>query len=687
MRSAFPRLLEPIDLGFTTLRNRVVMGSIHSGLEEVADAPQRMARFYGERAKGEVGLIVTGGVSPNFVGKVYPLAAKLTSQHEAKKFRVVTDAVHHEGGKIILQMLHAGRYSYSPVAVAPSAVSSPIWKFDPLTPIKMPKWLITKTIRDFGRCCALAREANFDGVEIMGSEGYLINEFIAAHTNLRTDEWGGSFENRIRFPIEVIRECRRHVGKDFILMYRLSMLDLIPNGSSLSEVHQLAEKVCEAGATIINTGIGWHEARIPTIATSVPRGAFSWVTKRCREHLHAKGITHVPLVTSNRINVPEVAEKVLEDGDADMVSMARPLLADSHFVQKAREGKQKDINVCIGCNQACLDHTFSMKIASCLVNPVACHETLLTPNKTLQPKKIAVVGCGPAGSSFAIVAAERGHSVTVFEKSSVGGQFNIAKRIPGKAEFQSSIDYWHHKLTTTKGVILHLGVEATAEHLEGAEFDEIVVATGCGPKPKSSVFAGSEHPNVVSYYDVITGKALVGDRVAVIGAGGIGFDTSVFLTHSQPPTDHVGAIDHYTREWGIDTTFTNPGFLTTPHKQVSRRVVTMFQRKGGKMGEKLGATTGWIHRLALRKCDVKQITNASYTSYDGRVFSFTSRGKDFSIEVDNIVLCHGQQAYAGLGKQLKRDPKHVHFVGGCRDPSELDAKKAILEAHKLAISI
>jgi 2,4-dienoyl-CoA reductase (NADPH2) len=593
----FVNLLSPLQVGNHTLRNRVVMGSIHSGLEEVADSTERMAKFYGSRAKGEVGLIVTGGVAPNRVGMVYPMAAKLTTTAEALKFKPVTDAVHTEGGKILLQVLHAGRYSYSPVAVAPSSIASPIWLFNPLKPIRMPQWWIRRTIEDFAKCCVLAREAGFDGVELMGSEGYLINQFIVSHTNKRTDAWGGSFENRCRFPLEVIKACRKAVDNDFLIMFRLSMLDLVPNGSSRDEVYKLAEAVCEAGADIINTGIGWHEARVPTIATSVPRASFTWVTKKCREHLRSKGYT-IPLVTTNRINTPFVAEEVLRDGEADLVSMARPLLADGNFVVKTRLGDTKNINICIGCNQACLDHTFSMKIASCLVNPVACHETKLMPTVAASRKRIAVVGAGPAGCAFALCAAERGHSITIFERHSVGGQFNVAKRIPGKSEFQSSIDYWHNGLSTNPKIKL-VEKEAPLEELESNNFDHVVIATGCGPKPaKTFLESADTNPNVMSYLDVLLGKKKPGKRVAVIGAGGIGFDVSIFLTHRAQPENRIEAFNEFAKEWGIDTSLSSPGFLTKAVPSLSDREVFMFQRKQGKLGSKLGATTGWIHRLA-----------------------------------------------------------------------------------------
>ncbi|CUG93339.1 FAD FMN-binding pyridine nucleotide-disulphide oxidoreductase, putative [Bodo saltans] len=568
------------------------------------------------------------------------MAAKLTTRSEAKKLRPVTDAVHSEGGKILMQILHAGRYSYSPIAVAPSSIASPIWMFDPARPIGMPSWWVKKTINDFALCCSLAQEAGFDGVEIMGSEGYLINQFIVSHTNKRNDIWGGSFENRCRFPLEVIKACRKAGGPDFMLMYRLSMLDLIPNGSARDEVYKLAEEVCDAGVDIINTGIGWHEARIPTIATSVPRASFTWVTKKCREHLHSKGYK-VPLVTTNRINTPSVAEEILKDGDADLISMARPLLADPEFVAKTRSGNASKINICIGCNQACLDHTFSMKIASCLVNPVACHETKLTPVASAAPKNIAVVGAGPAGCAFALCAAECGHNVTLFERNKIGGQFNVAKKIPGKEEFQSSIDYWQLSLTT--------------------------------------------NPRIKSYLDVILGKKVPGRRVAVIGAGGIGFDVSVFLTHSTPPADRHEAFKEFAKEWGVDTTLTSRGFLTKAEPSASKHDVFLFQRKKGKVGAKLGATTGWIHRLALRHHDVKQFAGVEYKSFNNNEFVYVKDGVTQQLQVDSIVLCHGQKSIKDF--VVKRNEGTVHYIGGCKDPSELDAKKAILDGHTLALKL
>lgn len=643
--SKYVKLLEPLDLGFTSIRNRVMMGSIHSGLEEARENPYgKMAAFFGERAKGGVGLIVTGGVAPSWEGKVYPFAGKLTTSAEAKHYREVTDAVHVHGGKILMQILHAGRYAYSPISVAPSSVRSPIAKFS-VPPIKMPKFYVQKTIADFANCAKLAREAGFDGVEIMGSEGYLINEFIVRHTNQRNDKYGGSYENRIRFPLEIIEAVRKAAGPDFIIMYRLSMLDLIPNGSTKEEVYTLAERVAAGGANIINTGIGWHEARIPTIATSVPRAAFTWVTKRCREHLRSKGIM-IPLVTTNRINHPDVAEDVLRNGDADMISMARPFLADAHFVKKTIEGRVNEINICIGCNQACLDHTFKAKTATCLVNPVACYELSLTPVPAKIIKHIVIVGGGPAGVSCAIALAERGHRVTLLEKSmTLGGQFNYAKLIPGKQEFESSIQYWSTMIAKYSDRIrLVLGNEATAQSIVDMCPDEVVLATGCAPRPRTNdVIPGIDGKvNVVSYLDVITKKVTVGDRVAIVGAGGIGFDVAVFLTE-----DKVSSVDFaaFAQVWGIDTNLQTPGFLVAP-KQICHgpKSVTMLQRSKGKVGKNLGATTGWIHRLVVKKHKVAQVSGVTYKNFTGDTLVFEEAGKEKSLSVDTLIMCHGQKS-------------------------------------------
>jgi 2,4-dienoyl-CoA reductase (NADPH2) len=685
-------MLEPLDLGFTKLRNRVVMGSIHSGLEEAKEQPyEKMSSFFGERAKGGVGLIVTGGVAPSWEGKVYPFAGKLTTSAEARNYKMVTDAVHRHDGKIIMQILHAGRYAYSPIAVAPSAIRSPISKF-PFPPVKLPKFWIAKTIRDFARTAALAREAGFDGVEIMGSEGYLINEFIVRHTNAREDEYGGSYKNRIRLPLEIIDAVRAACGRDFIIMYRLSMLDLVPNGSTREEVYQLAEEVAAPGrANIINTGIGWHEARIPTIATSVPRASYTWVTRKCREHLRSKGI-QIPLVTSNRINTPDVAEDVLQRGDADLVSLARPFLADPNFVAKAAEGRASEINICIACNQACLDHTFRAQVASCLVNPIACHELSLTPSPAAKAKHVVVIGAGPAGASCAITLAERGHRVTLLEKSLlVGGQFNVAKLVPGKEEFQSSIDYWTTMIAKHKDRIdLRLGFTATAENVDALNPDTIVLATGCGPRPATDdVIPGiAGKTNVVSYLDVLTKKVAVGKRVAIVGAGGIGFDVAVALCHGASSTSSSNFTE-FAKEWGIDQTLTVPGFLTQAAKPHIEHQITMLQRSKGKMGSKLGATTGWIHRLVTKKHGVTQLSGVEYKSFNGTqlVVNHGEQGTKM-IDVDTVVMCHGQLATTDLLKPLiEKFGRIPSAIGGCKTPAEIDAKRAILEGHKLALSV
>lgn len=689
----YANLLKPIQLANgITLPNRVLMGSMHTGLEEVRDKPYtRMAKYFAERAKGGTGLIVTGGVAPNYEGRTFPLSADLKYRSQAKLYREVTDAVHSEGGKICMQILHTGRYAYSPIQMAPSAIRSPISK-SPLKPMAMPGFMINKTIRDFARCAALAHEAGFDGVEIMGSEGYLLNEFLVTHTNKRTDKYGGTFENRMRFPLEVLEGVRKAVPKDFIILFRVSMLDLVPNGSTKEEVFQFAERVSQH-ADIITTGIGWHEARVPTIATSVPRAAYTWVTKRVRDHLRSKGI-ETPLVTTNRINDPSVAEKTLADGHADIVSMARPLLADPYFVQKVREGRPEEINVCIGCNQACLDHVFTMKTSSCLVNPLACHETLREVTPAKAPKRVAVVGAGPGGLWCSFKLAERGHSVTLFEKSGeVGGQFNIAKRIPGKEEFYSSIRYWNTMLEKHKASIdLKLNTEATVEALAG--FDEVVVATGCMPRPKRDKdIAGVEKAqNVTTYLDVITGKTTIAPdaKVLIIGAGGIGHDTAVFLTHK-----HNQSISDYCKTWGIDETMGTPGFLKKGDPSAasdgSRREITMLQRTGGKMGAKLGPTTGWIHRTALKHHKVGQVTGVSYEKVTDSELTVADAksGKSKQLPFTTLVLCHGQVSVDNLVAPLKErlgDAK-VHVIGGAKNPSELDAKRAILEGHTVAINM
>lgn len=668
----YPHLLSPLDLGFTTLPNRVLMGSMHIGLEEAENGFERMAAFYAERARGGVGLIVTGGISPNDAGRPYDGGARLTTEEEAAQHRTVTDAVHAAGGRIAMQILHFGRYAYHPQLVAPSALQAPI---SPFVPHALTDEEVEQTVEDYVRAAELAKSAGYDGVEIMGSEGYLINEFIASATNHRDDRWGGSYENRTRFPREIVRRTRERVGDDFIIVYRLSMLDLVPGGSSLEEVVALAKEIEAAGATIINTGIGWHEARIPTIATSVPRGAYTWVTRKLM------GSVSVPLVTSNRINTPEVAEQLLAEGRADMVSMARPFLADPEFVAKARADRAETINTCIGCNQACLDHTFSGRITSCLVNPRACHETELVLSPTRLRKRLAVVGAGPAGLAFAVSAAERGHEVTLFDAADeIGGQLNIAKRIPGKEEFEETLRYFRTQLEL-RGVEVRLGTFVTPDLLTG--YDEIVVATGV--TPRTPVIEGVDHPSVVSYLDVLRDGAEVGERVAVVGAGGIGFDVAEFLTDGG----EGASLDPetYFRQWGVDTGYAEPGGLRAPERPRPPRTVHLLQRKTSKVGAGLGKTTGWIHRTELKHRGVTMVAGAAYDRIDDEGLHITVDGTARTIPVDTVVLCTGQEPRRDLYEELAAAGRTVHLIGGADVAAELDAKRAIDQGTRLAAAI
>jgi len=681
MTALYPHLLAPLDLGFTTLRNRVLMGSMHTGLEDDPKHFHRLTAYFAERARGGVGLIVTGGFAPNIEGWAAPFSGRLTTSAAAAKHRPITDAVHTEGGKIALQILHTGRYGYHPLAVAPSRLKSPI---SPFTPRALTARGVERQIRGFVRCAKLAREAGYDGVEVMGSEGYFINQFIAAHTNRRDDEWGGSYANRMRLPVEIVERTREAVGRDFIIVYRLSMLDLVPDGSSWEEVVTLAKAIERAGATIINTGIGWHEARVPTIATSVPRAAFAWVTQKL------KGEVAVPLCTTNRINAPDVAERLLAEGCADMVSMARPLLADAEFVNKAAAGRADEINTCIACNQACLDHVFERKVASCLVNPRAAFETEIVIRPAATPRRIAVVGAGPAGLACATTLAERGHVVDLFEAAAeIGGQFNMAKRIPGKEEFHETLRYFGRRIETT-GVRLALGRRVSAEELAAAGYDEIVLATGV--TPRDSRIEGEQEfraaGKVLSYVDLLLHGKPAGQRVAVIGAGGIGFDVSEFLVSGG----HSTTLDTqaWLREWGVVDPAVARGGLGKAEITPPARQVVLLQRKPAPLGKGLGKTTGWIHRAQLKMKRVEMIGGANYERIDARGLHVSfgeRRDKPMLIEADTIVLCAGQEPCRTLVEPLRAHGASVHLIGGADAAVELDAKRAIEQGTRLAASL
>ena len=670
---AYPHLFRPLDLGFTELKNRVLMGSMHTGLEEMPKGHKHMAAFYAERAKGGVGLIVTGGIGPNDEGSTHEITKRLDSDEAVSNHKEVTDAVHMAGGKICMQILHTGRYAYNPNLVAPSAVQAPI---NPFKPRELTSEEIDKQIEDFVNTSLQAQRAGYDGVEIMGSEGYFLNQFIAQRTNHRDDEWGGDYQNRIRLPIEVVRRVREAVGTNFIIIYRLSMLDLVEGGSSYDEIVTLGQAIEKAGATIINTGIGWHEARIPTIATKVPRAAFTWVTAKFRDALS------IPVITSNRINTPEVAEEVLSRGDADMVSMARPFLADAEFVRKAQQNRADEINTCIGCNQACLDHVFNGQLTSCLVNPRACHELQLVITPTENPKHIAVVGAGPAGLAAATTAASRGHKVTLFDAADeIGGQFNIAKQVPGKEEFYETLRYFGKQIEIHK-VDLRLNTRVDAETLNNGEFDEVILATGI--VPRTPPIDGVEHDKVLSYLDVLKYKKTVGQKVAIIGAGGIGFDTAEYLSHGKvTPSQDIPA---FMKEWGIDMNLEARGGIEgmRPQPEPSPREIVLLQRKTTKVGAGLGKTTGWAHKAGLLMKGVNMIAGASYDKIDDAGLHITVNGESQVLEVDNVIICAGQEPLKELAEQVTAN---CHLIGGADEAAELDAKRAIDQGTRLAAQL
>ena len=674
MATTYPHLFAPLDLGFCTLPNRVLMGSMHTGLEDHARDFGKLAEYFAARARGGVGLMVTGGFSPNVAGWLKPFASRLSSRWQVASHQRITEAVHAENGRICLQILHAGRYGFHPLSVAPSAIRSPI---TPFTPRALSDRGVERTILAFARCAALAQDAGYDGVEIMGSEGYLINQFLAERSNQRRDRWGGSAEDRMRFPTEIVRRTREAVGRDFIIIYRLSMLDLVDRAQAWDEIVALAKRVEAAGATLINTGIGWHEARVPTIVTSVPRAAFTWVTRRMKERIG------IPLITTNRINMPEVAEAVLARGDADMVSMARPFLADPDWVAKARDGRASLINPCIACNQACLDHVFENKRASCLMNPRACHETELVDAPIVQKKRFAVIGAGPAGLACATTLAQRGYAVALYEKADeIGGQFNLAKRIPGKEEYAEPMRYWGNLLDGL-GVEVHLGKCADASTLHAGNFDAAIIATGVTPRDPR--IPGQDHPMVMGYHDAVMGTRAIGKRVAIIGAGGIGFDVAEFLTHDAPsPTTNVA---RWTREWGIDTTLEQPGGLDKPQVEASPREVWLLQRTAGRPGKRLNKTTGWVHRATLKAKGVKMMGGVTYEKIDGAGLHIALDGKPQTLGVDNVIICAGQEPNRALADELIAIGMRVHVIGGADVAAELDAKRAIRQATELAATL
>ena len=670
----YPNLFAPLDLGHLTLPNRILMGSMHTGLEDKARDYDKLAAYFAERARGGVGLMVTGGIAPSIEGWLKPFGGRLTLPWHKPRHRKLTRAVHAEGGRICLQILHAGRYGYHPLSVAPSRIKSPI---TPFTPRALSARGVERTIGDFVHCAKLAREAGYDGVEVMGSEGYLINEFIAARTNRRTDAWGGDAARRMRFPVEIVRRTREAVGRDFIIIYRLSMLDLVEGGQDWDEVATLARAIEAAGASIINTGIGWHEARVPTIVTSVPRAGFAWVTHRL------KGEVAIPLVATNRINMPDVAERILAGGEADMVSMARPLLADPAWANKAKAGRSERINTCIACNQACLDHVFQNRRASCLVNPRACHETELKIETAVVRKRIAVVGAGPAGMACAATLGERGHAVTLIDQAGeIGGQFNYAKQIPGKEEFRETLRYFRHRLQDV-GVDVRLGQAADAASLRAGGYDEVVIATGITPRRVS--FPGSDDPRVLGYLDVLARHHPVGERVAIIGAGGIGFDVAEFLVeHAPSPTTDV---DRWTREWGVDKQLRQRGGLQPPAPEAPARQVWLLQRSEGRPGARLNKTTGWVHRATLKAKRVTMLGKVGYERFDDSGLHITIDGKPQVLPVDHVVVCAGQEPNRSLADELSPTGVKVHVIGGADVAAELDAKRAIAQGTRVASEI
>jgi 2,4-dienoyl-CoA reductase (NADPH2) len=677
--TAYPNLLAPLDLGFTQLSNRVLMGSMHTGLEEERGGFTKLAAFYQARAKGGVGMIVTGGVSPNLRGRIEPFGSELSHFWQVNKHKQVTDAVHKYPTKICLQLLHTGRYAYHPFGVAPSKIKSPI---SPFTPKAMSERQIKSTIKDYAYATKLAAKAGYDGVEIMGSEGYLINQFACERTNKRNDQWGGSIENRMRLAIETIKAVRKAVGEKFIIIFRLSMLDLVEGGNSWEDVVTMAKAVEQAGATLINTGIGWHEARVPTIVTSVPRAAFTWVTERMKQEVS------IPLITTNRINTPDVAEKVLASGQADMVSMARPFLADENFVNKAAANKADEINTCIGCNQACLDHVFEQKRASCLVNPMACYETELVLEKTNKAKKLAVIGAGPSGLAFSVYATQRGHKVELFDKiGEIGGQFNVAKQVPGKEEFYETLRYFTKQLSL-HNVKVHLNNEQSAEKLLAAGFDEVILATGIKPRKLSidGLEEGFASNKVLTYLQVIKDKVIVGNKIAIIGAGGIGFDVATYLSEESLTNEP----EAWLKNWGVDKSYQQGGALLNKQdipKHKPSRHITLIQRKTSKVGKGLGKTSGWVHRANLVKQGVDMVAGASYKAITDKGLIIEVDGKERLLEVDNIIICAGQEPNRDLQQALIDGGLPVHLIGGASVASELDAKRAIRQAAELAVKI